>query len=143
MRSLSGPQDKLPDERLDHGLNLFQSTSQRSRRNLQMMALQFAHDPLERLLKLKLLEQHLFPETDRKEPFGDQLGGLGRRDNPSAGRAITTGAVAMADMPVAHQTDLPFNLLAFLGQAGFRSDFAADPAGALMVWDRVMGDLLR
>src|ERR1700687_3969156 len=106
------------------------------------MGLEFAHDPLERLLKLELLQDHLHPETDRKEPFGDQLGRLGRGRNPSAWRTIAAGAITVTDMPVAHQAHLPLNLLTLLRQARFGSNFAAVRASALFLSQGVMGSFL-
>src|SRR5208282_1331039 len=105
------------------------------------MSLEFAHRPVQRLRPLELLQQHLHPETDGEEPFGNQLGRLGCSPDAPAGGTITTGAITVADMTVAHQTNLPFHLLTFLGQARCGPKLAADRAGALSRGQEVMGGL--
>jgi len=54
--TLPGAQDKLPDQRLEHRLNLFQAAGQRPGRDLQLQGLEFVHGPLDRLLEFELLQ---------------------------------------------------------------------------------------
>src|SRR5271166_2898274 len=106
------------------------------------MGLEFPHRPVQGLLKLELLQEHLHPETDGKKPFGDQLGRLGCAAQTPAWGTITTGTITVTHMTAAHQAHLPFNLLTLLSQARDGPNLAADRAGALSLRQGVVGDSL-
>ena len=103
------------------------------------MRLEFAHGPVQRLRPRELLQQHLHPEIDREEPFGNQLGRLGRTDNPSAGGTIATGTLTVTHLTAAHQTHPPFHLLTLLRQARFGANLPAARTRALGFREGVMG----
>ena len=133
-------QDKLPGQRLDHFLDLVQPTGERPRRHFQAVGLEFLYRPVQGRRPRELLQQHLHPETDREEPFGNQLGRLGRapqtpawghRNRDHNGDARVGGA----------QVHLPFDLLTLLRQARGGPKLAADRAGALPLAQGVMGGL--
>src|ERR1019366_4577859 len=102
---------------------------------------QFAHRPVQGLLELELLQEHLHPETDGKQPFGNQLGRLGRAPQTPAWGTIATGTITVTHVSAAHQVHLPFDLLTGLRQARGGPKLAADRAGALRLSQGVMGGL--